>query len=212
VDRPWDILPDSTSVVTIGCFNGRHLFIGNHFADAGTSVQLFMPNTDCLVAENEIERVDSTNASGLLERPEPPNLVRVDPSWFNQFLDNVVVEGNSWGMGQQALSIFAQGNQTNVLGGAGGSRPIWISRGHVIRGNTMKSNGRIEVCGAVADVVVENNTVNKSDVGIRIAVGAGNCPANILLHNNHFQDVKEQFQGEGVGKALILPTPKPAGD
>ena len=91
VDRPFAVAPDATSVLSIGKFNRRHLFIDNEFADAGTGVQLYPPNFENIVAGSTIHRTLSTNGGGTIGAPGAGS--RVEPSFFNQFLNNTIFEG-----------------------------------------------------------------------------------------------------------------------
>ena len=56
LDQPFAVPPDTSSVVSIGKFQGRHLFVGNEFRDGRFSVQLYAPCCDCIVAESQIWR------------------------------------------------------------------------------------------------------------------------------------------------------------
>jgi hypothetical protein len=196
VERPWDILPDSSSVVSIGKFNGRHLFIGNRFIDTGTSVQLYPPNAECIVAENQIERVNSTNVGGALTSKLPWSGIRVEPSWFNQFLNNVIVEGNAWGMASSQMYVYGTNEDSFVP----------ISRGNIVRSNTLMNNSSINISGAVADALVEGNTVSNSDVGIQVRAKSKTFPTGLLLRNNRFQNVGKHIFDEADNTRVINKT------
>jgi hypothetical protein len=203
VDQPWAVPPDATSIVSIGKFQGRMLFIGNEFRDAGTSVQLYPPNCDSVVAENQMWRVESTNCGAEISRrmlePAPPagqrpDAWRVEPSWFNQFLNNHVWEGNGWGAGSSVLGVYARGH----IPGAEelGLAALPLSRGHVLRGNQLDNNASIHVEGPVRDVIVEHNAVRNADQGIMVKATSGNAngtilapPSGVLLRENTVQNV-----------------------
>ncbi len=99
LDSQWLVEPDETSIVSVGKFNGRHLIIGNKMSDTGTAVQLYPPNFECIVAENKTYRASNINCVSCLRKDRVNGSIRIEPSWYNQFLDNEIVEGNCWGGG-----------------------------------------------------------------------------------------------------------------
>ena len=200
VDQPWTVPPDATSVVSIGKFQGRMLFIGNEFRDAGTSVQLYPPNCDSVVAGNQLWRVESTNCGAelnhrILTPPPPPGqnpeAWRVEPSWYNQFLDNHIREGNGWGGTAAVLGVFSRGR---LLGSEDTAlTELTLSRGHVVRGNQLDNNASIVVDGTVRDVIVEHNAVDHADQGVIVRAAAPgsprSAPREVWLGDNTFRDV-----------------------
>ena len=101
VDRPWLVEPDATSVVKLGNYNGRHLFIRNEVSDAGYPVQFYPPNCECIAAGNTARRTASFVACGAIGYDRELGSCRAEPSWFSQFLDNRILEGNGWGGGEE---------------------------------------------------------------------------------------------------------------
>ncbi len=176
IDRPFDVSLDETSIVSIGKFNGRHIFVGNKFFDTGSTVQLYPPNTECIVAENEVWRGQSMNAGAHLA-PMRNGDPRVEASWFNQFIGNVIHEGLGY---EHALSLSIYG--TNRL------NDIPASRGNIVRGNVLMNNATIQIGDAVEDCVVEDNTIEKTDVAIRIRVEA----RDVTVRENHFVEVGQE--------------------
>ncbi len=117
IDKPWDVMPDKESLVSIGAFNGRHLIIGNTGQDTGTLVQLYPPNCECIVAKNQAVRASNINSLSRLGRNERSNFHRVEPSWYNQFLDNHIVVGNGWGGGGTEIDRWIGGETSlNIWG------------------------------------------------------------------------------------------------
>lgn len=158
LDSPWQVKLDESSRVSIGIFNGRHLFVDNAFQDAGFGVRLDSPAVESIVAGNTLHRATSLSSRGQVRAAQAGQGVRVEPNWYNQFLDNRIVEGNSWaGMGSE---IRVEG--TNEAGD-------WpITRWQVIRGNTLENNAELRVLGSVSDVVVEENSVQHNEVGVLV--------------------------------------------
>ena len=203
VEEPWTVMPDSSSVVSIGKFQGRMLFIGNEFRDAGTSVQLYPPNCECIVAENQSWRVESMNCGSeinylISKSSQQPGQrdedLRVEPSWYNQFLDNHFWEGNGWGRGISSLVVYSSGRLMDSQKPWANDLPM--SRSHVIRGNHLDNNTSIYVKGSVRDVVVEGNNVQNVEQGVivrnqsnRINVRQSNLPDGIFVRKNIFLNV-----------------------
>ena len=206
IDMPWDVPPDSSSIVSIGKFQGRMLFIGNEFRDAGTSVQLYPPNCDCIVAENQCWRATSTNAGAEINQrtfnlPKQPDQqvtsLRVELSWYNQFLDNHIWEGNGWGNASSVLYVYGRGQLIDPAKPWALDLPI--SRGHVMRGNQLDNNANILIEGTVTDMVVEKNTVKNAQQGILVRKlntngnEASKFPARILIEKNTFLKIDKEI-------------------
>ncbi len=212
IDRPWTVEPDSRSVISIGVYNGKNLFIENRVEDAGSVVQLYPPNSECIVAKNINVRGGNINCGGHIDRKN--DRLRVEPSWYNQFLDNVVPEGNGWGAGGPAATAVING----VLGGEGilniyGINTFWekgfISRWHVVRRHLAENNSSIRVGGSVSDVVIEGCRIKQNERGIWLETTAearGTAcgqkenkapgPACVLMRNNKFEGVLTACVGE----------------
>jgi hypothetical protein len=109
LEAPFAVAPDADSVVSLGGFNGRHLFIGNTTEDAGPALQLYPPNCECVVAEHRAIRCASFNSCSKLGRNTGNRFQRVEPSWYNQFLDNHVLVGNGWGGGETEIDRWLGG-------------------------------------------------------------------------------------------------------
>lgn len=198
VDRPWDIVPDNKSLISIVPFRGRVLFIGNTVEDGG-SVQAYGTGLDCVFANNRMIRAGGLNCWG-----RNPHGWGWQPSWFCQFLDNHVVEGTRWGNQKIYIATFT----TNVeeddaeSGGSGKNIEFWgpLARCSVHRRYTLENNATIDIDGTTVDTVVEHCQIRKTDVGITV----GKDPRDIVLRKNTFQDVPKPFSGPGLDHALRL--------
>jgi hypothetical protein len=191
LDREWQVAPDATSIVGVGVFNGRHLFIGNEVRDSGVLVQLYPPNIECIVAENTGWRTGPIVCWGKFGLQRDIGQKRVEPSWFNQMLDNRVAEGNGWGPSEGGVTLWgeqvsyvvdAENHDVETplsaeeLAGLLTVDPsriprLAITRWQVVRGQRIDSNATIRVRGAVSDSVIDHPVVCCSDRGVAIDRG-----------------------------------------
>ncbi|MFA6293200.1 MAG: glycosyl hydrolase family 28-related protein [Victivallales bacterium] len=227
VDREWDMPPDESSIVSIGGFNGRHLFIGNTATDTGTLIQLYPPNCECILSGNRSIRASNINSLGKLGKIKDSGFVRVEPSWYNQFLDNHVVIGNTWGGGSTQIDRWIGGECTlNIWGwevyyctvdGADldmfltpevlkqmiaesklRTRSIPISRFQIVRRHRVDNNSSIRIHGAVADVLIEGCNLNLSRKGIRV---------DMEMNYNQPLDIGQLFDFDPEPSATNQPIP-----
>ncbi len=198
LDSPWLVEPDETSLVSIGGFNGNHLIIGNTMTDTGTAVQLYPPAHECIVAENKSVRASNINCLGRLRQFKNSTGVRVELCWYNQFLDNEIVEGNCWGGGSTEVDRWIGGETClNIWGwhvstvfnefGAGQdtfmtpdglqtilgestprSLSLPMALFTVVRRHHIHNNSSIRIRGRVSETLVENCRINNSARGIRV--------------------------------------------
>jgi hypothetical protein len=189
VDRPWDIAPDDSSVISIAQHRGRHLFIGNSFVDGG-AFQLYGAALDTIVAGNRGTRMDGFIVWGL-----NPHGWGWQPCYNCQFLDNEILEGNGYGGRSAILAAFTGDNNETFAGP--------LARGIIFRRNLLDGNARVRIHSTVDEVLVERCTVRHNELGITIGKG----PTNLLLRENRFEDVATPYDGEGLAEALVLPPP-----
>ena len=182
VDRPWDIDPDQTSLISIVPFRGRVLFIGNELKDGGI-IQSYGTSIDCIFADNRTRQV-----AGFLTWARNMEGASCQPSFYCQFFDNDLVNGSLLALG---LDKDSSGKNTPYSGP--------MTRCSIYRRNVIRSNGGIRIDEAVTDALVENTSISHGDWGIKI----GARPSNVLLRNNVFNDVTKPLDGEGIKKALI---------
>lgn len=189
VDRPWTVAPDAASVISIVPFRGRNLFIGNTCEDGGP-FQLYGSAHECLVAENTGRRMDGFLVWGL-----DPHGWGQQPSWYCQFLDNTILEGNAYGHRTGGFGTAAAGAP-----GDGKGRSI---RDVVYRRNACLNNSAISIGGNLQGALVEHNVIENSDVGISIRSPA----VNVILRGNHFDNVVTPTKGDGLPEATVIPNP-----
>lgn len=183
VDRPWKIAPDASSVVTITPLQRNYLFIENQFQDAGVAIQFYGTSVNHVIAGNKATRAGSFYSSGRWYQ-------HYQPSWFNQFFDNEIIDGNIYRGGPNNATFSGEA----VVGTYGLQSPpnqTPLSLGSVFRRNKLRGNAHIEVIGldpkapGVQDVIVENNTVENASVGLKIDAGV----RGLVARGNVFRSV-----------------------
>jgi hypothetical protein len=200
VDGPWQVPPDATSILSITMLQRHYLIIGNDFTDAGVALQLYGMAIEDIADGNTSVRTAGFHNFGM-------KYYGIQPSWYIQWLGNEIAEGNSYRSGhdnymlsgEAHLGIFALPPSTDF------AQPLTL--GCVARGNRLRNNAHIAVGGSdpynpayvhpsVQDVMVEDNEVSDSDVGISLRLAS----AGVLLRNNRFERVKQEVWDEVEAK------------
>lgn len=185
IDRPFEVAPDAASVMSIVSFNGRALVIGNHFEDANWVNAGYGTSIDVIYAENELFRCADLMNYGL--RGEHG----YQPSWFVQYLDNVVNEGQT--------SISSSSGDRNTEKYAGPITRWMIHRRHTVAAD---NSGSISLGGNVSDAIVEGATLNYPTSVIKVDEKA----SGVLLRNNRFLGgTPARYEGGGVKAAVVVP-------
>lgn len=188
VDRPWKIAPDDSSVVTITPIQRNYLFIENQFQDAGVAIQFYGTSVNHVIAGNKATRAGSFYNSGRWYE-------HYQPSWFNQFFDNEIVDGNIYGVGPNN-AIFSGDAVVGTYGVQKAPNQTPLSLGSVFRHNKLRGNAHIEVIGldskapGVQDVIIENNTVENAAIGMKIDGGV----RGLVARGNVFRNVDTPVQ------------------
>ena len=197
VDRPWVVAPDTTSRISIAPFRGRDLFIGNTFEDGGP-FQLYGAALETIVAENKGVRMDGFLVLGL-----NPHGWGHQPSWFCQFLDNQILEGN--GYGPRSANFGARGDdESKTFDGP-------MVRGAIFRWDRCLNNSAIQIGSSVEDAIVEHCMVENNDRGIVTSPQA----VSVLLRENRFANVSNPVIVGEPSQTLVIespdaPSPAPA--
>lgn len=176
IDRPWDIQPDTKSLVGIVPFRGQSLFIGNSVADGGP-FQLYGTAHECIVAENKGARMGGPMGDGFTVWGLNGRGWGHQVSWFCQFLDNEITEGNGYGPRTAGFGTIAH-DKSNTFAGP-------MVRGALFRRNICRNNSGINISGPTADVIVEHSKIQNTEVGISI----GSASERLLLRENTFENV-----------------------
>jgi len=206
LDRAWDVVPDATSVVGITWMRGNYLFISNTAVDAGSTIQLYGVAFNTIVAENRSVRAGGfhSRAARYLGNYNVPITQGIQPQMFIQYLDNEILEGSSYHMGANNGSLV--GLQAIA------PSPDWqwpMALSFVFRGNNLNSHARLRLLtpgqgeALVEDVVIENNRVQNSPVGVEIGARA----ARVLLRGNSFTQVSRPLIDQSQ-RAEQLPSSK----
>ncbi|NQT53758.1 hypothetical protein HQ576_17005 [bacterium] len=198
VDEPWTIVPDATSVVSVTMLQRHYSFIGNSFEDAGVAIQLYGMAMGNIMAGNTSTRTGGFHNFGMRYHG-------IQPNWFSQWLDNVIVEGNVYqgGHNQHKLAAEAHLGVFAFAPSPEWSHPMTLCT--VVRRNRLLNNAHIAIGNAdpprpgyvhpvVQDVVVENNHVEHADVGIWLRRAA----SGVLLRGNTFRDVADEVLNDEV--------------
>ena len=166
LDSPLKVIPDASSVITVTMLQQNYLFIENTFVDAGLAIQYYGTSVNHVAAGNKSTRTGGMFASGRWYQ-------HYQPSWYCQFLDNEISDGNTYRGGPNAATFAGEA----VLGIYGLQKPpnrAPLAMGAMLRRNRLLGNAHIEVIGGddprapgVKDVIVENNVVQRSDESLK---------------------------------------------
>ena len=183
VDAPWDIVPDTTSTLSVTMLQRNYLLIGNTFEDAGIAIQFFGTSVDHICAGNVSSRTGGFQNWGL-------DYYGRQPTWFVQWLDNRITDGNVFstgGVGTTHLATFCT---------PPGDWQHPLALGAIMRRNLLENGGRIEF-GATSPgtppdrlrltqtAVIEHNTIRDAPVGITALQGT----PDVLIRDNTFERV-----------------------
>ncbi|MFB9265481.1 glycosyl hydrolase family 28-related protein [Bradyrhizobium erythrophlei] len=171
LDRKLEVGLDRTSEITVTQAQQNYLIIDNSFEDTGVAAQAYGTAIGHVIAGNRSNRTSGFAAFGL-------SYEHFQPSWRIQILDNHILEGNVYRAGPERTvfsneaSILVQANQTATTAG----RPPMV-QAVIVRGNRLDQDAHIEIKGfaaaspGVRDVVVEENTIGPSRVGMTVDRG-----------------------------------------
>ncbi|OGV65348.1 MAG: hypothetical protein A3K19_11660 [Lentisphaerae bacterium RIFOXYB12_FULL_65_16] len=196
VNPPWDVVPDATSTVSIVYLLHRWLVIDNEFTDTGMAVQFYGAALEHIAAGNRSSRTAGYHNFGM-------NYHGMQPSWFIQWFDNEILEGNIYRADHDNWRLSGDAH-IGAYGLVGGDWKYPITLGTVMRRNHLHNNASI-VLGSelgrtaggrtdplVSGVVVEGNTIENSDVGMHLFQTAH----NVWMTGNQFRNVKLQVRDE----------------
>ncbi|MGP9814525.1 glycosyl hydrolase family 28-related protein [Rhodopseudomonas sp. NSM] len=180
LDRPLQVPLDQSSVVNVTLARENFLIVGNRFEDCGVAAQSYGTGLNHVIAGNVSTRTGGFFAIGLV-------YAHFQPGWQIQLLDNRIVEGNIYRAGT-SRTVLSEESAIGVHAyriGPGASEPP-LARAIIMRGNRLEQDAHLEIKSSpsphpgVRDVVIEDNIVGPSRIGIHIDSGA----ASILQRNN----------------------------
>lgn len=196
VDRPWDIVPDETSRITVVWLLRQWLIVDNSFSDVGISVQLYGSALEHIISGNTTARSAGYHNFGM-------NYHGIQPSWYIQWLGNEISEGNAYSAGhdnyllsgEAHLGVFALPRDPKLT--------YPLTYGAIVRHNRLRNNAHIAIGGTdpyspafkepvVQEVVVEGNEVANSQVGVFLRRAA----SGVYLRDNKYMNVVEPVRDE----------------
>ena len=197
LNRPWDVLPDQRSLITITMLQRQYLFIGNEFEDVGIALQYYGTSIDHVAADNKCTRGGGFYNSGRWYR-------HFQPSWYCQFIGNEILEGNNYRFGpNNATGAGASFLGTQGLQAQGGTAPLALCNVH--RRNHLHNNAELRFLGVnkehpgLRDLVAEHNLVENAARGVYMDSGC----TGVLLRKNRFNNVQlEQVSDEDIARIL----------
>ena len=227
LDRPWDVVPDAKSVVSVWSLMRHMIVYACEGYDTSAFAQLYGPFYDYIVDRCKVER-----AQGIWGQM----------GWFVQMRDNTVKYAYSYHKGITARGPNPEGNIPYGITGLTSRRlrltkgtafqfpdqptnvPLFVDTligatipttlGLTLRGNNLEYGQRLgadfwwqEKPGgpqkggdAFLDVVADGNQISHSDVGVQIGPDVGRA----VVSNNTFEDVAKPIALAMPEKVLSL--------
>ena len=184
IDRPFAVLPDQTSIVTIVPFNGRVLVIGNRFDDANWVNAGYGTSLEVIYANNKLFRCAQLLNYGLETDGH------LQPSWFVQYLDNEMSEG------QTGLDVTGSVRHRDLYDGP-------VTRCVTARRNVFAADnsGGVSVGGRTRDVLVENSVLWHAQNYLR----ADGPATGLVFRNNQFVAGPPRYEGNQIDRSVIVP-------
>lgn len=173
LDRDITALTDENTKVTIVPLQENYLIIDNRFQDVG-GVQIFGTGYKHVFAGNRSLRSNGFSAVSLDYRHPQPN-------FYIQFLGN-----------ETTASAFRRTSGISVTGRQFKGNDTLLSVGIVLRDNRLRSASTIRIDGrsskvpSMRNVLVEQNQIERTDVGISVSRGV----QELTIRDNTFHDVQ----------------------
>ncbi|TYL89368.1 hypothetical protein FXB40_36330 [Bradyrhizobium rifense] len=171
LDRKLAVNLDATSVVTIVQMHQNYLVVDNTFEDTGVAAVFYGTGLNHVLAGNVSVRTGGFFARGMFYH-------HFQPSWQIQILNNRITEGNAYQAGPDRTTASGEALiAVQAVRPAGLMKQPPLVRGVIVRGNRMDEDSHIEISGVspvfpgVRDVVVEDNVIGASRVGLVIDRG-----------------------------------------
>ena len=186
LDQPFLVNPDATSIIGITTVRQNLHFINNEAMDAG-AYQLYGSAQNCVISGMKMKRCNGVISRGsLVYNGRQPN-------WYIDIVNCEFTEGNycHWfGIDDRGHSGF----QSINLIGTGGTG---MNLGTLVRRNRLDEFSYIRTSpgsepDAVTDVIIEDNSFRITKTAIFLG-GENRSTSNVLIHNNHYDDVETQL-------------------
>ncbi len=188
IDRPWSITPDATSRYVVAAARQHLLYVDNDTEDSSIAIQLYGGLTDGVLARNRSSRSGGFVGFGM-------DYHGIIPLWYVQYLDNQILEGNSYRGPSNEMpprdSIMAIQDHGNTLS---------LTRSCVIRRGVLHNNARLDMSSA--NGIVENCLVKNADLGLTVSSKHAN---SIVLRGNRFEGVVQPFDVVALQQSVLHP-------
>ena len=187
IDRPWDVIPDDSSVFIMGVFNGRHI-LDKNYIETASCLQTYPPNYESIVANNTLYRAGAVVVNSSLNQidEKPYNdhsgnwrkgapMFSAEPNILTTVVGNVGITGNH--------SLDFEGRPSM---GPHATVETDMYEVHATMGTTTKRNelGAFYILtnkGATDMSILEKNKIHDNFSGIRI-----DSDTNTLYHPTRF--------------------------
>ena len=63
LDKPWDVEPDASSVISVHRSHDHQILVNNEYSDGGIALQMYGGAIDCVIASNTATRAVATSWS-----------------------------------------------------------------------------------------------------------------------------------------------------
>ncbi len=159
IEKPFDISPDRSSVVTVVPTQRHYIFVNNRVTDAGIGIQFYGTNFESVIAGNTVSR-----AAGIFLRAARYG-DGIQPNFFIQVLDNTILQRGTFKNGP---------NNPNV--NDPGAVQVWcvppsLTLGVVVRGNQLGTEAAVKVrnrMDSVHGVVIEKNSAANPAAAVQV--------------------------------------------
>jgi hypothetical protein len=155
LDQPWDVNPDSTSVISVCNTMGRVLFVNNSYG-ADLENNAFFPSADVIEANNIMS--GKTNLL-IMQAGDYMGPQGIMPGWHYQILGNSITKGTGALASQGTTASFLPGQPNAWYTGS-------VTQGSIIRDNTFAKSvtGSISFDGMMSNSLIENNIIPSIDI------------------------------------------------
>ncbi|SMF51084.1 Right handed beta helix region [Xaviernesmea oryzae] len=173
LDRDISGLAENDSIVSILPMQENYLIVGNHFEDVG-QIQIYGAGYRHVFADNTALRSTGFGATSLYYK-------HLQPNFYIQFLNNEVTG-----------PAFRHAARIDIAGRQFKDNDTLLAFGTVIRENrlraaaTIRVDGRSATAPAIRNVLIEQNEITRTDIGIDIGQGVD----ELTLRDNVMSDVR----------------------
>ncbi|PDT87312.1 hypothetical protein CO669_26010 [Bradyrhizobium sp. Y36] len=178
----FPVTTNETSVAVLTPMHRRYVLVGNEFRDAGVAIQFYGSSWDQIAVGNS-----STRTGGMIVDGRSYGKY-YQPALYTQFLDNSIEAGTVGG-----LTFYVPADAVlKAMGSPVPPNTAPLVRGVIMRKNRLRGNATIEIQGkdginpSIVDAIIEHNSVEDVDVGVKIDAGA----TRVLIGENFFKRTK----------------------